>query len=80
MKPQIHEATPEVDDKIRLRVFPRSRNVQEPTESHRKSRRKSHKRFHRRTPRTRSKVITYLRSRSHNAEFGGAGYQEVGLG
>ena len=26
------------------------------------------------------KVITYTRNKSHNAEFDGAGYQEVGLG
>ena len=33
LKPQIYDATTELDDKIRLRVFPRSRNVQEPTGS-----------------------------------------------
>ena len=30
MKPQIYDATTELDDKIKLRVFPKSRNVQEP--------------------------------------------------
>ena len=33
LKPQIYDATIELDDKIRLRVFFRSRNVQEPTGS-----------------------------------------------
>ena len=61
----------------------RQEHVQEPTESHRKSRRRSSKRFRRRTPRSTDnmfKVITYTRNKSHNAEFDGAGYQEVGLG
>ena len=51
--PQIYDATSELDDKIRLRVFPRCRNVQEPTrKSRRKSRRRPRKSFHRRTPRS----------------------------
>ena len=33
LRPQIYDATTELDDKIRLRVFPGSRNVQEPTGS-----------------------------------------------
>ena len=33
LRPHISEATTEPDDKIRLRVFPRSRHVQEPTGS-----------------------------------------------
>ena len=31
LRPQIYEGATELDDKIRLRVFPRSRNVQEST-------------------------------------------------
>ena len=31
LKPQIYDATTELDDKIKLRVFTRSRNVQQPT-------------------------------------------------
>ena len=70
MKPQIHEATTELGDKMRLRVFPRNRNVQEPTESHRKSRGRSNKRFRRRIPKHTDnmfKVISYARSKSQNA-------------
>ena len=33
LRPQIYEVTTELDDKVRLRVFRRSRNVQEPTGS-----------------------------------------------
>ena len=33
MRPQIYEALSMLDDKVKLRVFPKSRNVQEPTGS-----------------------------------------------
>ena len=81
LKPQIYEATTELDDKIRLRVF----SQQEPKRSgtNRKSRRRSRKRFRRRSREKHAdntfKVITYLRSRISNAEFDGGGYQEVDL-
>ena len=74
MRPQIYDATTELGDKNMFRNQP----------SHRKSRRRSSKRFRRTTPRNTPnnmfKVIIYTRNKSQDAEFDGAGYQEVGLG
>ena len=75
LRPQIYEATTELGDKNSFRNQPRAtgspagdsaRDIpQENSEKH---------------PGNMFKVITYTRSKSHDAEFDGAGYQEVGLG
>ena len=73
LRPQIYEATTELDDKIRLRVFPRSRNVQEPTGSPAGDPARDSAGELREAP------LPHVQS-DHDAEFDGAGYQEVNLG
>ena len=62
-----------LDDKIQSRVFPKSQDVQEPTGSP-AGQENSEKR-----PDNMLKVITYTRNKSQDAEFDGAGDQEVDL-
>ena len=72
LKPQIYDATAELDEKIRVRVFRRSRNVQESTgpQEIRKEipQENSEKHLH-----NMYKVVTYSRSNFQDAEFDRAG-------
>ena len=86
MKPQIYDATTELGDKIRLRVFPRNRNVQEPTENQevpqevpQEIQQEIPQENSEKHPDNMFKVIIYSRSKSQDAEFDGAGYQAVGV-
>ena len=77
-------ADPRRNDKTRLRVFPRSRNVQGPTGSPQEVRQEIQKGIPQENsekhPDNMFKVITCTRNKSQGAEFDGAGHLEIGLG
>ena len=77
MRPQIYEALSTLDDKIKLRVFPESRNFQEVPQE---IQQEIHQENSEKHPDNLFKVITYTINKSQDAEFDGAGFQEVDLG
>ena len=81
MKPQIYDATTELDDKIRLRVFvPGPETFRNHSEVSQEIPEEIPQENSEKHPDNMFKVITHSKNESRDAEFDGAGYQDVGLG